>query len=361
MTTITTRSGKGTSLTWDEMDANFTNLNTDKAEIASPTFTGTPAVPTAAVDTNTTQAASTAFVINQGYAKTSSPTITTPTLTNPTVNGVLTVSNQIVTTQPTDDRNMVINGGFTINQRGYVSGTTLSAGSYGHDRWKAGSSGGDYTFTQSPTVTTITIASSKTLIQVIEDVNVNNVGGATLSWTGTAQARVGVNGAAPSGAYAASPITNINQSAGQAVTIEFNSGTLSKVLLETGNTATVYPNRSYSDELAKCLRYYYRMSGSGVTIGVGRPTSASNTKIYTKFPVAMRTAPSAIETDGTSTRFTIEHSNTSTTCTGTISFSRADVHGAETVAPVASGLTIGHCVTMVSNNASAYVAWSAEL
>lgn len=33
-----------------------------KAPIASPTFTGTPAVPTAAVATNTTQAASTAFV-----------------------------------------------------------------------------------------------------------------------------------------------------------------------------------------------------------------------------------------------------------------------------------------------------------
>lgn len=33
-----------------------------KAPLASPTFTGTPAVPTAAVGTNTTQAASTAFV-----------------------------------------------------------------------------------------------------------------------------------------------------------------------------------------------------------------------------------------------------------------------------------------------------------
>ena len=33
-----------------------------KAPLASPTFTGVPAVPTAAVDTNTTQAASTAFV-----------------------------------------------------------------------------------------------------------------------------------------------------------------------------------------------------------------------------------------------------------------------------------------------------------
>src|SRR5437867_991426 len=35
------------------------------APLASPTFTGTPAAPTAAVDTNTTQLATTAFVIAQ--------------------------------------------------------------------------------------------------------------------------------------------------------------------------------------------------------------------------------------------------------------------------------------------------------
>lgn len=41
MTTIVTRSGKGSSLSWSEVDTNFTNLNTDKAETDSPTFTGT--------------------------------------------------------------------------------------------------------------------------------------------------------------------------------------------------------------------------------------------------------------------------------------------------------------------------------
>lgn len=39
------------------------------ARLASPTFTGTPAAPTAAVDTNTTQLATTAYVIGQGYLK----------------------------------------------------------------------------------------------------------------------------------------------------------------------------------------------------------------------------------------------------------------------------------------------------
>lgn len=51
---------KGTELD-DEFDAISTAIAT-KANLASPEFTGTPTVPTASVGTNTTQAASTAFV-----------------------------------------------------------------------------------------------------------------------------------------------------------------------------------------------------------------------------------------------------------------------------------------------------------
>ena len=42
--------------------------DTSRAPLASPALTGTPTVPTAAVDTNTTQAASTAFVLGQASA-----------------------------------------------------------------------------------------------------------------------------------------------------------------------------------------------------------------------------------------------------------------------------------------------------
>ena len=41
MTTIITRAGKGSPLTNNEMDANFTNLNKDKLESANPTTSGT--------------------------------------------------------------------------------------------------------------------------------------------------------------------------------------------------------------------------------------------------------------------------------------------------------------------------------
>lgn len=53
-------------------------LDTEKANLASPTFTGTPAAPTAAVGTNTTQVATTAFTIaeipNQIHAATDKAT-----------------------------------------------------------------------------------------------------------------------------------------------------------------------------------------------------------------------------------------------------------------------------------------------
>jgi hypothetical protein len=78
--------GSGASVAWGGITGTLSNqsdLNTAlaaKAPLASPTLTGTPAAPTAAADTNTTQIATTAFVVGQGYAKLASPTLTgTPT------------------------------------------------------------------------------------------------------------------------------------------------------------------------------------------------------------------------------------------------------------------------------------------
>ncbi len=76
--------------------SSITNLVSAKANLASPTFTGVPAAPTAAVDTNTTQIATTGYVVGQGYAKLASPTFTgTPAA--PTA-AVSTSTTQVATT-----------------------------------------------------------------------------------------------------------------------------------------------------------------------------------------------------------------------------------------------------------------------
>ena len=68
-----------------DFNTEFTTIRTaanSKANIASPTLTGTPAAPTAAVDTNTTQIATTAFVtaadavLTTALAPKASPTFT---------------------------------------------------------------------------------------------------------------------------------------------------------------------------------------------------------------------------------------------------------------------------------------------
>jgi hypothetical protein len=70
----------GTSLKYARAD-HVHPTDTSRAALASPTFTGTPLSTTAAVDTNTTQIATTAYVVGQGYAKLASPTFTgTPSL-----------------------------------------------------------------------------------------------------------------------------------------------------------------------------------------------------------------------------------------------------------------------------------------
>jgi len=187
-------------------------------------------------------------------------------------------------------KNLLIDAGFTINQRGYVSAATLASGAYGHDRWKAGASGGDYSFTQLASNTQITIASGKSLIQVVEDKNVSGTS-YVLSWTGTAQARYAVNSATPAGSYAASPIVITGQTAGTTMSVEFNTGTLSKPQLELGAVATSFDQRAYSQELAMCQRYYQNIICSSNDNGASAATKA----YYSPAPYQckMRVAPTS--------------------------------------------------------------------
>jgi len=78
-----------------------------KAPLSSPTFTGTPVAPTAGSDTSTTQVATTQFVVNQGYLKSSLASSIYSTIASPTFTGIPiaptatlgTDTTQIATTQ----------------------------------------------------------------------------------------------------------------------------------------------------------------------------------------------------------------------------------------------------------------------
>lgn len=79
---------------------------------ASPTLTGTPAAPTAAADTNTTQLATTAYVVGQAYAKLASPTFTgTVALPASGFSGTVEHNNNLVTEVKTLSFNGIVDDG----------------------------------------------------------------------------------------------------------------------------------------------------------------------------------------------------------------------------------------------------------
>jgi len=191
-------------------------------------------------------------------------------------------------------RNRVINGNFSVNQRA-VSGTvTLAAGAYGHDRWKAGAGGCTYTFATALNVTTITITAG-TLQQVIEGANLES-GTFRLSFTGTATARIdsgayGASGAAVSG----TAVGGTNQ------TVEFSTGTVSRVQYELGSVATPFEQRHYVLELVLCQRYFYAYTcgtGGFGDFGIGYLRSTTSFVVSIKMPVPLRAAATSFTFSG---------------------------------------------------------------
>jgi len=154
-------------------------------------------------------------------------------------------------------RNLLINGEFRINQRGYASASNLASGSYGFDRWKSSFTNTTLTFTSASQGQIVTINSGGSIKQIIERENVS-AGTYILSWTGTATGRVYNTGATPP-SYAASPLF-VTLDGLANVEVEFTASggtqTLWKPQLEANYQATPFEQRPYGIELALCQRYY---------------------------------------------------------------------------------------------------------
>ena len=182
-------------------------------------------------------------------------------------------------------KSSISNGNFYINQRA-VSGTvTLAAGVYGHDRWKAGAGGCTYTFVTINGITTVTITAG-TLMQIIRGGNMPiGLNTCVLSWSGTAQGRYGVGSYGASG-LTASVVGNV------ALTVEFNTGTLSLVQLELGSVATPYEQRPFEAELLICQNFYRVISAIAIyqPVAAGYLNTTTTAAFLLSFPT-MRVPP----------------------------------------------------------------------
>jgi hypothetical protein len=147
-------------------------------------------------------------------------------------------------------KNKAINTDFNVNQDATASGAAVAAGLYFMDGWKAGAGGCTATYAKAGGITTITITAG-TLQQVVE-ADLADSATVTTSWTGTAQGRVNA------GAYAASPFATAALPLGSAYTIEFGTGTLTKVQTEKGTVATAYERLTPSQSLSRAQWFYYR-------------------------------------------------------------------------------------------------------
>jgi hypothetical protein len=136
------------------------------------------------------------------------------------------------------------------------------------------------------------------------------------------------------------------------------------VQLEKGSTATSFDYRPYGTELALCQRYYYKTKLNGDVFCNGQVYGANSAAMISFFPVTMRTIPSALEQSGTASHYSMwKADSTMVTCTSVPSFDSSTADTAAITIFTSTSLVgpAGQCSTGFSNNASAYLAWSAEL
>jgi hypothetical protein len=258
--------------------------------------------------------------------------------------------------------NLLLNSNFAINQRAYVSGATLASGVYGFDRWKSNFATTTLTYTASTQGQALTINIGGGLQQVIEQGLVPS-GTYTLSWTGTATARVYNSGGTPP-SYAASPVTFTANGLADVV-VEFTAvgvtKTVSKVQFNAGTSTTWgLATPTLQTELGACQRYFYRFNG-GVSLYLTNGMSDSATTAYGvyAFPVTMRTTPS-YSVIGAGSSFSLYTAGGAVTCNAAFGFTNASPQTAIIIGTAASGLTAGRAVMYACGTATA-LEFSAEL
>ena len=164
---------------------------------------------------------------------------------------------------------------------------------------------------------------------------------------------------------ALAPTTSANRAPGIGSLFASTDNTLeiTGVQLEVGQAATPFEHRSYGDELARCQRYYYKISVDTQydTFMVADNDTTTTANGTNSFPVTMRASPTALETSGTAAHYEVRTASSSVACNDVPTLIRTTTNTAYTHFITANVLTAGNASTFRAANISAYLAWSAEL
>ena len=142
------------------------------------------------------------------------------------------------------------------------------------------------------------------------------------------------------------------------------------VQLEVGDTATPFEHRSYSDELQRCQRYTYIISGAGYTPATSSAyaryvmfgTGPTTTKWITPFPTTMRAVPSLITNNFTSSTVQIySYTDDASKTLSSVSLDEGSINHQQVTFTI-SGSGLADTITWRWNNSpAAYIGFDAEL
>ena len=132
------------------------------------------------------------------------------------------------------------------------------------------------------------------------------------------------------------------------------------VKLEVGSTATPFKHESYGENLAKCQRYYYlHVSGFNIVSGSDFYTTTQGDGNI-EFPVTMRASPS-IDANSGSSYWAIYANGVLRASSAGWTIFRNSPRATSMYNQGFTGATAGQAGRLQGNNASAYMAFDAEL
>ena len=251
-------------------------------------------------------------------------------------------------TTPYGRRNLLINAGFQVSQRGdFTSASSSTNGAYFVDRWLSAQDVitankqhlYNQTITSSITANTLKIIATSSgtgnfqLSQPIERVN-QDLGNKTLTysvWVKTNNSNVRLRGIFDDSGWtqfdavhtgdgtwqklSTTFTTGATRSAGhyQIQILAYNNGNvgitsgdyieIAHPQIEIGTVATPFEHRSFGEELALCQRYYWRLGWPSVhnaqpNMGLGFYLNNARVDMAIDLPVTMRTTPAIVANSG---------------------------------------------------------------
>ena len=135
---------------------------------------------------------------------------------------------------------------------------------------------------------------------------------------------------------------------------------ISNIQFELGSVATDFEHRSYGEELALCQRYFYQHIKGSSIIGLAALYTATLALGYVNFPVTMRAAPTGFAASGTN-YYVCYAGGVGPSFNGIGQYSEATTTSIRLVITLNTNGTAGFCGSLQTGHANADISFSAEL